>query len=245
MKDNILGRLVPFLLVATVCLAFAVGILWEKVRKLESPTASPVPKPQVEQVLGQGKLADELAEKITQVNDQDHIQGSRDAKVFLIEYSDPECPYCKKFHLTAQQLVDEYKGQVAWVYRHFPLDMLHTKARAEAEAMECAGELGGEEAFWTFNDKLYEITPSNNGLDLDKLPQLASQIGLDVGKFKECLAAKRYKDKVEDNYQGGSAAGVTGTPGNFVINSQGDAWFVPGAVSLELLKKTIDQALQD
>ncbi|MBE0618991.1 MAG: thioredoxin domain-containing protein, partial [Burkholderiales bacterium] len=75
---------------------------------------------------------------------RDHIRGDTAAPVTLVEYSDFECPFCKRFHATAKRLVDESKGQVKWVYRHFPLDELHPgKARKEAVASECAAEIGG------------------------------------------------------------------------------------------------------
>lgn len=102
---------------------------------------------------------------VRKVDDSDHLRGDPKASVKVVEFSDLECPFCKRFHLTMQQLMEGYSGKVAWVYRHFPLDSLHPKARKEAEASECAAELGGNDGFWAYIDKLFEITPSNNGLD--------------------------------------------------------------------------------
>lgn len=101
------------------------------------------------------------------VTEKDHVYGNPQAELLIIEYSDPECPFCKRFHETMTQVMKEYgdAGKVAWVYRHFPLDSIHSKARHEAEAIECAGELGGNEKFWAYLNKLMEITPSNNQLD--------------------------------------------------------------------------------
>jgi protein-disulfide isomerase len=82
------------------------------------------------------------------ITSADHIRGNPNAPVKIVEYSDMECPFCKRFHPTMQQTVDEYDGKVAWVYRHFPLDSIHSKARSEAIATECAGELGGNDMFW-------------------------------------------------------------------------------------------------
>src|SRR3990172_9755410 len=106
----------------------------------------------------------------------DHVFGNRNADVLMIEYSDTECPFCKQFHQTMHQVMDQYgkDGRVAWVYRHSPIDQLHPKARKEAEAMECANELGGNDAFWKYADRLFEVTPSNNGLDATQLPVIAS-----------------------------------------------------------------------
>jgi len=100
------------------------------------------------------------------------------APVKIVEFSDTECPFCKRFHTTMQQVVKDSNGQVAWVYRHFPLDQLHSKARKEAEATECAAELGGNEKFWAYLNRLMEVTPANDGLDLAELPVIAAYVGL-------------------------------------------------------------------
>ena len=244
-QKSLLEKLVPVLLILSIVLAFAVGMLWQKITSLEKGnTTQKAAVAGTPQAAPNGKLSSEQAAKIPKVSDTDHIQGSKDAKVLLIEYSDLECPFCKKFHPTAQQVVDTYKGEVTWVYRHFPLDMLHSNARTEAEAVECASEQGGNDAFWKLLDKIYEVTPSNNGLKLTDLPKLATQVGLNGTKLQTCIDSKKYKDFVESQYQGGITAGVTGTPANFIVNSKGDAWLIPGAASLDSLKATIDEALK-
>ncbi|TSC85526.1 MAG: DSBA oxidoreductase [Parcubacteria group bacterium Gr01-1014_8] len=113
---------------------------------------------------GQGQVLTEIRE----VQADDHILGNPDAEVVIVEFSDPECPFCKQFHETMHQIVTEYgsSGKVAWVYRHFPIEQLHPKAQKEAEALECAAEQGGNEMFWKFTDKVYETTTSNNSLDI-------------------------------------------------------------------------------
>ena len=88
-----------------------------------------------------------LLDKIKPVAAMDHIRGDAKAPVKVVEFSDPECPFCKRFHDTMREVVKAYDGKVAWVYRHFPLDSLHSKARKETEAMECAAELGGNDKF--------------------------------------------------------------------------------------------------
>ena len=246
-KDkSLLEKLVPALLVLSVVLAFVVGVLWQKISSLEKggKEANPAGNTATPPADPSGKLSSEQAAKIPKVTEDDHILGSMDAKVFLIEYSDLECPFCKKFQDTANQIYDTYNGEVAWVYRQFPLDLLHSKARTEAQAAECAAEQGGNQAFFNFIDKVYEVTPSNNGLDLTQLPQLADQVGLDGDELQACIDSGKYKDAVESQYQGGLSAGVSGTPANFVVNSNGDAWLIPGAVPFGTLKATIDEALK-
>lgn len=243
--SRILEKFIPVLLLVTIALAFLVGVLWQKVSLLEGgKTSDKAALPSENQPSIEGKLSSEQAGKVQKPSENDHIRGSLDAQVFLIEYSDLECPFCKQFHSTAQQAVDEYEGKVAWVYRHFPLDTLHSKADKEAEAAECAFELGGNDGFWKFVDKIFEVTPSNNGLDLARLPTYASQVGLNQTAFKTCLDSGKYKDKVESQYQSGVGAGVSGTPGNFIMNKKGEVWLIPGAVPFETLKQTIEEALK-
>ncbi len=141
--------------------------------------------------------------------------------------------------------MDNFDGQVAWVYRHFPLDQLHSKARKEAEATECAAEIGGNEGFWKMTDKIYEVTPGNNGLDLGTLPDLAEQVGLDRAEFAECLESGRQAQSVEEDFQSGLRAGIKGTPGVFLFDTQtGETRSVPGAVPFEQLKPEIESLLQ-
>ena len=114
--------------------------------------------------------------------------------------------------------MDEYgkSGQVAWVYRHFPLDQLHSKARKEAEATECANELGGNDAFWAYLDKLFEVTPSNDRLDLSQLPQIAEDVGLNRSQFETCLESGKFRTLIQEDFQEGLRLGITGTPYFFV-----------------------------
>jgi len=93
---------------------------------------------------------------LVSVTEKDHIIGDRNAELVIIEYSDTECPFCKTFHKTMKEVVQNYDGKVAWVYRHFPIAQLHSKASKEAEATECAAELGGNQAFWKYLDKIFE-----------------------------------------------------------------------------------------
>lgn len=83
--------------------------------------------------------------------ESDHVRGSRNARLALIEYSDFQCPFCHRVHETYERIMSEYDGKVLWVYRHFPLGF-HPNAVPLATASECANELGGVDAFWEFTD---------------------------------------------------------------------------------------------
>lgn len=235
------------MMIVIVLLAFAVGAMWQKINALQSNNSQTGQQGQAQVANNnQAPAAPKYEVKdLDKITDSDHIRGNKNAKLALIEYSDFECPYCKRFHETAQQAIDEYGDQIMWVYRHFPLDQLHSKADKEAEAAECAAKLGGEDAFWALTDKIYEVTPANNGLDLDTLPDLAAEVGLNRSAFTACLDSGEMAQKVEEQYQSGLRAGVTGTPGNILLNIEtGDTVMLPGAVPYTQLKQSIDNMLQ-
>lgn len=200
------------------------------------------PSPQQPTAQQTGDLA-----QMKPITSEDHIRGDINAPVKIVEYSDTECPFCKRFHSTMQQVVDEYgkDGKVAWVYRHFPLDSLHSKARKEAEATECAAELGGNNKFWAYLDRLMEITPANNGLDPAELPKIAQYVGLDTAKFDECLSSGKYAQKIEEHVQNAVATGGNGTPWSIVVAKNGKKYPLSGAQPYASVKQLIDLALQE
>lgn len=186
-------------------------------------------------------------EKMTPISSSDHIRGNPNAPVKIVEYSDTECPFCKRFHDTMKQVMDiEGKdGKVAWVYRHFPLDQLHSKARKEAVALECANEQGGNDKFWSYADRLYEVTPANNGLDPAELPKIAQYVGLDIAKFNTCLASTKYDKHIEDEVQNAQATGGNGTPWSIVVGKDSKKYPLSGAQPYASVKALIEQALQE
>lgn len=170
------------------------------------------------------------------VGESDHIKGNKDAKVTLIEYSDFECPFCKRFEPSVQQALKDFPKDVRLVYRHFPLRSLHPSAQKAAEASECAAKLGGNDAFWKMHAKLIAMDP----MSVDLMKQAAKDIGLDQGKFNTCLDNGEMANRVNQDFNEGGAAGVEGTPATF-INGQ----LVSGAVPYEGpngLKELLQQA---
>ncbi len=178
--------------------------------------------------------------KIT-INENDHIKGDRNAQITMIEFSDFQCPYCKKFHPTMQRVMKEYKGQVRWIYRHFPLDF-HRNAQKSAEASECAGE---QNKFWEFTDKAFENSqPDGTGLDTKDLKRYAKEMGLDTNKFNSCLLSGKFANKVRADMNSGKALGVTGTPGTILIDKNGNTQLISGAFPYSDIKSRIDSALK-
>jgi protein-disulfide isomerase len=194
--------------------------------------------------------------EIAPISAVDHIQGDASkAQVTIVEYSDTECPFCKRHHQTLSKIFSEYgkDGKVAWVYRHFPLDF-HKKAPKEAEATECASELGGSKAFWAYLGMIYDKTPSNDGLDLALLPEFAEQVGLDKAAFTKCLNSGKYAAKITEAKNAGLKAGARGTPYTVLVvrdgsktqtvplvNEQGSSL---GALPYESLKAVVDSFLK-
>jgi protein-disulfide isomerase len=192
------------------------------------------------------RQANEKAKKVRRVSaSRDHVYGNPNAPVSLIEYSDFECPFCKRFHATANEIVDAYGGKVNWVYRHFPLSMHNPGAQKEAEASECVAQLGGNDAFWKFANAIYARTKSNgNGFPLDQLVPLGKEIGLDEKQLKECIDAAKYASRVQEDLDEGIQVGITGTPANFLLrNDTGEVILKVGAQPSDAIKPDIDKLL--
>ncbi|KKU03398.1 MAG: Periplasmic thiol:disulfide interchange protein DsbA [Candidatus Amesbacteria bacterium GW2011_GWB1_47_26] len=237
-KFNLTAVLVVILIIAS----FFIGSLFTKVQFLEKGVSKTTSQPA--NVNNNAPQGFGNADGVEKLKEEDHVRGDRNARVLLIEYSDLECPFCKSFHSTAQKIVDTYNGQVAWVFRHFPLSF-HANAQKEAEATECANELGGNDAFWKYADALFERTTSNGtGFALDKLVPLAKEIGLNENSFKNCLDSGKYTKHVADDIAAGSQAGVTGTPGNILLDTKtGQTKLIPGALPFDQFKTAIDAFL--
>ncbi len=177
------------------------------------------------------------------VSSDDHLIGNPNAKVIIVEYSDFECPFCKIFHETMNRVVNTYED-VAWVYRHYPIAQLHKKAFQEAEASECAWEQGGNDAFWAYANRIFEITPSNDGLNESDLPKIAEDVGLNVEEFTTCLASGKFASKVEADMADGNQAEINGTPSSFIFVDGELVDTIGGALPYEMVKQKLDAALK-
>ncbi len=182
----------------------------------------------------------EMAKAVNPVTDDDHIYGNTDAKISLVEYSDFQCPYCKAFHKTAKSVADSYGDDVNWVYRNYPLSFNEPVASLQAMAGECTAELGGNDNFWVFVDRLYADNPK----DVEGLTALAVDLGINESEFKTCLESEKYADEIKKDMANGMEAGVQGTPGTIVLNNEtGEAVLVAGAQPVSALEIVIDEML--
>lgn len=170
----------------------------------------------------------------------EHVCGNPNAKVVIVEYSDFECPFCKVFHNTLEKIVAESDGKIAWVFRHYPIDQLHKKARNEALATECAYEQAGDIGFWTFANKIFEVTSSNDSLSPSLLPLIATDIGLDKEAFNSCLSSGKYLKKISDQEALGEDKGPIGTPNSRIFVGGVEVDELKGALDYETVKAKTD-----
>jgi protein-disulfide isomerase len=136
--------------------------------------------------------------------------GPDEAPVTIIEFSDYQCPFCRRAEPVIQQLLERYPSEVRFVFRHFPLDRIHSLARGAAEAAACADEQG---RFWEYHSGLFAAGAK---FDAESLQQHASDAELDLEAFRICVEERRFQADVEADLADGREAGVTGTPAFFV-----------------------------
>lgn len=179
--------------------------------------------------------------EVSEVTDNDHILGNPNAELVIVEFSDIDCPYCAVFHATMHRIMDEYglDGDVAWVYRNFPLDSLHPDARAKAESAECVASLGGNDVYWKYLDALFTRTET-----LADLPSIAAEFGVDQTAFNTCVSEKRFADKVVAQGDEAMAAGGRGTPYSIVVAKDGTTFAINGAQPYDVVKQTLETALK-
>jgi len=160
-------------------------------------------------------------------------KGNPKAPIQIIEFSEFQCPFCKKARPVVQQIMDTYKDKVFYAFRDFPLSF-HKQARKASVAAHCAGEQG---KYWEYNTLLFE----NQGeQDPDNLKKFAKDMGLNDKKFASCLESDKYEKLIDRNIADGSKAGVSGTPAYFI-----NGIFVSGAQPFEKFKDIIDEELEN
>lgn len=151
------------------------------------------------------------------INSDDNVYGNASSSVVLIEYSDFQCPACKAYDPIVSAVVEDYKDQIAFVYRYYPLPQ-HFNAKITAQAAEAAGEQG---KFWEMKKLLFEEQSnwsriSASTIDVT-LVKYAERLDLDIKRFTSDLRSKETQNKVVQDLIGGQQARVSGTP-TFFLN---------------------------
>jgi Na+/H+ antiporter NhaA len=175
---------------------------------------------------------DELLDLSQDVDpDRDHIRGSDDAPVTLVEYGDYECPYCGLAEVVVRELLVSFGDDLRYVWRHLPLNDVHRNAQQAAEAAEAAAAQG---AFWEMNDKLLQ---HQDELTAPDLRRYAQELGLDVERFWDELRRREHAQRVTEDVATADASGVVGTP-SFFINGRHHQ----GAYDIETLSAAVRAA---
>jgi protein-disulfide isomerase len=167
------------------------------------------------------------------LTDSDPVQGPVDAPIVIIEYSDFECPYCRRHNLEVKDaLMAAYPGQIRYIHKDFPLASIHPNATSASEAAQCAHEQG---KFWDYHDALFT---QSLGLGTDAYLAYADEVGLNAQQFSDCFAERRYQDDVQADFDFGAELGIRSTP-TFFINGIA----VVGAQPFDVFASVIDSEL--
>jgi protein-disulfide isomerase len=204
-------------------------------------------KDRIKQFLGQRKRQERLQAFMKELKDKNKVvvyltapkmdielgnapvRGNPDAKVTIVEFSDFQCPFCRRSQDTIKQVEQKYSGKVKVVFKDFPLSF-HERAMPAAEAARCAGDQG---KYWEFHDKLF-----SGGLTDEDFKKYAKELGLDTKAFDSCLSANKFRTEIAADMSQGQALGVSGTPA-FFINGR----FLSGAQPLDAFSSIIDEEL--
>lgn len=178
------------------------------------------------------KLEKPPVQRVQVSKDDDPTRGPANAKIEIIEFTDYQCPFCKKVRPTISQILETYKDQVSYTLRDFPLSF-HPESFAAHMASQCAKDQG---KYWEFNEKLFA---NQQGLKVDLLKGYAKELALETKAFDECLDSKKYADEVKKDMAEGQKYGVSGTPAFFV-----NGILMSGAQPFSSFKEVIDDELK-
>ncbi len=170
--------------------------------------------------------------KVDVAYDTARVRGNPNAPVTIVEFSDFQCPYCRKAQATLKDLLAKYGDRVKLAYRDFPMRTLHPQAQAAAEASRCAGAQG---KFWEYYDALFDDHVS---LDEVGLEAIAQRIGMDQSAFHSCLTSGKFKAAIDQDIRDGTRAGVAGTPA-FFINGELVSGARPEADFVEIIEREL------
>lgn len=178
------------------------------------------------------------------VSSSDHIFGNPTAKVVVIEYSDFDCEYCKDFNETMHQIIanEGTNGQVAWVYRQFPLTEIHPNALAHARATECVAQTAGNDAFWKFESALFNAQP----VDPASYGTIAKSVEVSGDAFASCYASAAttvINTRIMGDRKNALDMGAIGTPYSIILVAGKPPVEMAGGYSYDAVKQLIDQAL--
>lgn len=180
-------------------------------------------------------------------SDDDPMMRNPNAPITIIEFSDFQCPFCKRFHSDTLPLIQTNyidTGKVRFVYRDFPIQSAHPNAMPAALAAECADDQG---KFWPYHDKIFQNQGQWKDLELNQVvnlfKQYADELQLNGDEFGTCLDSGKYLDEIKADLQDGQNYGIEGTPGFFIGNDKLGYTKVSGAKPYQSFQTVLDEAL--
>ena len=171
-------------------------------------------------------------------NNGDHVRGNPNAPIAVVEFSDLECPFCAQLHPTLSRLVEENED-VKWIYRHFPLSTIHSRALSAAIASECIAQLGGNDAFWKFTDEAFA---NQRQLSSAWYREIASSLGINRDAFNGCMEDPRIVSDIQTDLDEATGTGGRGTPYVVVVTPNGQLIPFSGALPYPQIAAVIEQA---
>ncbi len=249
------NRLQTLLVGALIVASFVIGSLYTKVQYLEkggtvvkgSTTTANAQGAAQQAAAPQALPSEDTGPQKVSVDD-DPVMGDKNAKLTMIDFSDYECPFCKRyFDDTFAQIKKEYidTGKLKYVYRDLPLSFHDPMATLEAVAANCARKQGDDASYFKYHDEIFKRTKSNgNGLSKDNLNTIAADLGLDTTSFTTCVNDEKNKEEVQKDLADATKVGASGTPTFFIGKSTADGVItgtkIVGAQPLSAFKQAID-----
>ena len=239
------SKVTPILTVLLVIVSFLAGTLYMRVRNLENSrdTANPgtaqvtvAPQAKIEPTTA--PLTDEQKNEIYQSGAGS--KGEKDAKVTVVEFSDYQCPFCKRYiDDSYSQIMKDYGDKIRYIFHDYPLSF-HANAKAAAMASRCAAD---QDKYWEYHENLFakqdDWSSAATDAVTDKFVAYATELGLEAADFKTCVDSKKHEKAVDDDVVLGQKVGVSGTPSFFVNGTM-----LVGAQPYANFKALIDEALK-
>lgn len=170
--------------------------------------------------------------------------GSPTARFTLVEFSDLECPYCKKFHHTPKELVDGSKGLVNWEWVNNPLPMHQPAAQVEAIAAECIRQVAGNKAYWASLSAIFAMSQGGGG-GVSNVGNIAKYVGADPEEFNTCIKSAKTMPILQTHMNLAQAKGINSTPYSILVdNKTGQSYHIQGMQEVDSIASVIRQAIE-
>lgn len=184
---------------------------------------------------------EDMIKKFEEIVENSHVKGEENTRLVLLEYSEVLCPFCKrqKDNKVVEQVLEKYPNEVSTILRNF---IVHAPAKEYSNAFLCAGKVGGDEAYYDYVAKAFAL----NSINTSDIAKLAKEVGVDGKEFDKCVEDGEFNDQIDaETNEGRSMFGVTGTPGNVIIDLEtGKYTLIAGAYPFEKFDQEIQNMLK-